>query len=476
MKKSVIRIISFLFILILILYYVNNILAVKGGDGIYDLTKFYELEDNTVDVLVLGSSHAFEAINTGVLWSEYGIASFVLGGSYQQMWYTYYYLKEALKTQTPQLIILEAYMTTFKYEYHDGTVQNTYGLKWSRDKLESIKVGTPKEKWGEYILGYVQYHTRYATLARADFLKNQGNPLYENWKGFGCNMRTTAYDNPDIHQINGREPLSEKTETYYRKIIELASEYNIPLLIVISPYPGITESSQSIFNTAADIAADYNVDFINYNLLYEEIGIDFTYDAADQHHLNYKGNQKYTRALGEYITNNYNISNRRGNEKYKSWEADSQYISSLIKNQELLEANTFSSIIENITAQEYTLFVSVDGSCNTSVPDMAILFDTLKIPRDKGNGVWYINNKTGILYASDVKNYNKDFRLDYHDARITSTLINEDTGEYENTVFIDNISYGKVSDGVNITVYNPITQSIVDSFGFDMKDNYRLVR
>lgn len=61
------RIICFLLILILLLYGTGNILKFKNGDGIYSLTKFYELEDDTVDVLVLGSSHAFENFNTGLL-------------------------------------------------------------------------------------------------------------------------------------------------------------------------------------------------------------------------------------------------------------------------------------------------------------------------------------------------------------------------------------------------------------------------
>ncbi|MCM1253902.1 MAG: hypothetical protein NC321_13860 [Clostridium sp.] len=476
MKKSVIRIFSFLFILMLVLYYVNAVFSLKRGDGIYDLTKFYELEDDTVDVLVLGSSHAFESVNTGMLWNEYGTASFVLGGSYQQMWYTYHYLKEALKTQTPQLIILEAYMTVFDADYYPGTVVNTYGLKWSKNRIESIKAAVPQEDLSEYMFSYMQYHTRYTELSKEDFLKNQGNPLFENWKGFACNMKTAPFENPDISHITERSPLTEKTEKYYRGIIELAAEHNIPLLIVISPYAGITERAQAIFNTASDIASEYNVSFINYNLLYEEIGIDFTYDAADSNHLNYRGNQKFTHTLGEYISNNFNIPDRRGNDKYQSWEADSQYISALIKNQEFIESTDFLSIIDNINNQEYTLFISVDGHCNTSVPEMAALFDILKIPKDRGNELWYINNKTGILHTSYDKECNIDFRLDSHDVCMTRTLINEDTGEYKNSVIIDNEPYGKVTDGVNITVYNPITQSIVDSFGFDMQDNYNLVR
>ena len=95
-KKTVVRITGFLLILLMVLAGINRVFKMKYGDGIYSLTKFYEQKKDSVDVLVLGSSHAFENINTGTLWDEYGMASYVLGGSRQPSWNTYYYLKEAL--------------------------------------------------------------------------------------------------------------------------------------------------------------------------------------------------------------------------------------------------------------------------------------------------------------------------------------------------------------------------------------------
>lgn len=104
--KNIVRILCFCMLLGLVLWKTDSVLAVKYGDGIYGMTRFYQLDNETVDVLILGSSHAFEDVNTGVLWEQHGMASYVLAGSVQLMWNTYYYLKEALKTQTPQLIIL----------------------------------------------------------------------------------------------------------------------------------------------------------------------------------------------------------------------------------------------------------------------------------------------------------------------------------------------------------------------------------
>ena len=60
------------------------------------------------------------------------------------------------------------------------------------------------------------------------------------------------------------------------------------MLVALSPYAGISESEQAVFNTAGDIAKEYGVNFINYNLLYNDIGIDFSQDAADPGHLNYR--------------------------------------------------------------------------------------------------------------------------------------------------------------------------------------------
>ena len=87
----------------------HKVLKFKYEDGIYGMETMYRLEDNSIDVLALGSSHSFVDINPSVLYREYGIAGFDLGGSRQPFWNSYYYLKEALKTQKPEVIILEAY-------------------------------------------------------------------------------------------------------------------------------------------------------------------------------------------------------------------------------------------------------------------------------------------------------------------------------------------------------------------------------
>ena len=76
------------------------------------LEYLYKQDADTVDLLVLGSSHAFEDVNTSVLYERYGISSYILAGSIQPFWNSYYYLQEALMSQRPRLVILEGSAAT----------------------------------------------------------------------------------------------------------------------------------------------------------------------------------------------------------------------------------------------------------------------------------------------------------------------------------------------------------------------------
>ena len=76
--RSAIRITCFLVVLALVLVSVCHVLKPKNDDGIYDMELFYELPEDSVEVLVLGSSHAYCGFNTGVLWREQGMGKSIL--------------------------------------------------------------------------------------------------------------------------------------------------------------------------------------------------------------------------------------------------------------------------------------------------------------------------------------------------------------------------------------------------------------
>ncbi len=480
MKKTLIRIGCFAAILSLILILWNNVFKLKDGDGIYGMTTFYEQEKDTVDVLFLGSSHAFENINTGTLWDEYGMSSYVLGGAIQPMWNTYAYLKEALKTQHPKLIVLEAYCTILADEYNDDgrIILNNFGLHLSPNKVEALMESVPPERWSEFFLEYTQYHSRYRELSESDFLPDQGNPLFRDWKGFASNLNTEPLAYQDITGVKEADPLTEKTETWYRKVIELILEKEIPLAVIISPYPGIAEDEQRKFNTAEKIAAEYDVPFMNFNFHTKEIGLDYSVDAGDISHLNYRGNPKYTRYLGDYLDGLFEIPDHRGDPKYASWQRNADFIRQMISDQEMADTENPEALFQRIRGDQLLTFVSVDGACTTSDHELKGYLEAAGITEEGQNGIWAFEGDNCHTLAGPTENelYQS---LSSHDIHLKRALEpDEKTGEpvWKNSMVIDNTDYVRVKNGINVVVFDRLTEKVVDSFGINAEDGYSLVR
>lgn len=283
MKKRAVKLLVFFLVFIVVVYKVSSALEFKSSDGILGMKYFYEQEKNTVDVLALGSSHAFEDINTGILYDSYGISAYVLAGSVQPYWNTYYYLKEALKTQKPKVVLLEAYASVLATEYSDNSriIKNNLGIEDLAVRYESLKVSSPEEEFDNYLFDYRLWHSRYEEMSESDFADYYDTPKYKYYKGFGVNFATTSFEAPSVDGVLEEGVMTKKTEQYYRKIIELCKDEEISLMIVVSPYI-LSVEEQRIFNYAKKIADEYGVPFINFNSseYYTKMGLDFSTDLA----------------------------------------------------------------------------------------------------------------------------------------------------------------------------------------------------
>ena len=116
----------------------------------------YELDKDTVDVLIFGASHAFSSFSPEDLYEDYGITAYVQSSSCQRIWQSYYYLEEALKYQKPQYVILEPFWS------FDATAQSeAYNreaidpMRMSMTKIRAIHTAVSKNPEGEYGLSYI---------------------------------------------------------------------------------------------------------------------------------------------------------------------------------------------------------------------------------------------------------------------------------------------------------------------------------
>lgn len=82
------------------------------NEGVDRNIGFKVLPKDSMDVIVLGSSHAQYSFLPNLFNQETGLYSFVLGSPCQPYEVSYEMLKEALKTQNPELVILEGFTAT----------------------------------------------------------------------------------------------------------------------------------------------------------------------------------------------------------------------------------------------------------------------------------------------------------------------------------------------------------------------------
>jgi hypothetical protein len=321
----VIRLIVLLAVFGSTLLILDRILLLKSKDGISQMQAFYKQPENSVDALFVGSSHIFCHVNTGILWDEYGIAGYDLAAAEQPFWNSYYFIKEGLKTQRPSVIVLDITTPGIRptdFQPENWLITNNYGFKRNLNRYESIKISALKESFPRLLVALNSTHGKYKELSEEDFMNYSAGRGY---KGFDGRDVTIPFETPDVSGITGRHELTEKEETYLRKIIVYVKQQNIPLLFISSPYVITSDEEQEKYNTIFDIADEYGVPYIDFNKLYDEVGLDFSTDFAEILHLNRSGNAKFTSYLGEYLKANYDLPDRRGDARYSPWDEDALY-------------------------------------------------------------------------------------------------------------------------------------------------------
>lgn len=432
----------------------DHITLNRTSQGCIQLSDFYDLEENTVDVLCIGSSHVYYSIHTCRLYDRCGIASYLLASPGQPVWISYYFLEEALKTQSPQLVIFDV-CTLYRKEKNAGSASwpALISMKPSVQKWNAIRAvnleGKQLDSVGAFF-SFPYYHTRYTELDRQDYENTERiryNGYFPSFERIS-ESELAEWEHADWDNSGRAEPVSERTETYFRRLIELCRDQEIPLLLVNAPYLNQTEEKQMAYNYVGMIAKEYGVPFLDGNYI-EEIQINPEKDLLEASHLNYYGSIKYTDYLAQWLVNHYRIPDRRGNVRYQNWEESSKKFRHLeLYGRVLSEIDTLPDYIEALRELD---------DC------IAVLYQ-----KPEGKTAVYEDGKA--VFTGDAgTEYFRHFDLGYSDLAVKCR-----NGKL--SVRIDRKSYSFADSGINILIYDKVARRVIDGVGFDKKRNYEAIR
>ncbi|MDD6402446.1 MAG: SGNH/GDSL hydrolase family protein [Lachnospiraceae bacterium] len=300
-KKGVIKVVAFTTIVVLIMSifsYVLNPERFLDSTAAYEreqyLSAILQEEENTIDVLILGDSESFGVLSPMHLWRDNGITSFMAGQGGLRTVEEYYSLKKILKKQKPKLVIIET-----------NNVFDNMGM------LPELKYDLATTIY--YYVPLIKYHGLWKNYFEEDKLDKM------HYCGFEIRPNIMPYTGEDYKVYSDEvEPIDKLIKHYFDKTIELCKKNNIEILLVNAPSP--QHFTYPKHNAMVKYAKELNVPFIDMNLL-DELNISMSDDMLDGgDHVNVYGTVKMTKYLQKYLKDNYELPDRRGDEKYKVWD------------------------------------------------------------------------------------------------------------------------------------------------------------
>ena len=486
MKKEVpflIRTIAFCFALWFIIMETNAILVPKKFfDDTWPTTStykgFYQMEKDSIDVLFLGSSHAAAGFNPQEIYDDFGIRSYNLGCEQQNMLVSYFWLKEALRYQTPKVVVLDTYML---FEFNRLEPLNTSepstrmamdAMRWSRVKYEAVKAicdNDAQQSFGSYIFKNIRFHSRWKDLAEQDFTFKSMEKHYElkGWVPLDGKVGDYNYQPFDNFDTDIFETPVSLMAVYFEKIKELCDENGIKLIFVKTP-SATWAWNTSKHNYVSEYAKRNKIDFFDFNMkdIYDRSGFFYADDMSDNGHSNVWGAAKISSFLSGMLSAKYEINEDESNEQ---WIGTQDYYQKILADSRLKYITDLDEYINALNEERYTILISTKNDMTFCMNEETLsAFARLGLDLNSRQNESYcaaITDCGTFQLASDrLINYIGSTRGKLDVITIVSG------GCYvgnQSSIQINNVEYSKNGDGINIVVYSGETRKVIDSALYD---------
>lgn len=263
---------------------------------------------DSLDYLYLGSSYAYCDVDPVEIYDETGLTGYVLAGPEQTLSQTYWYLREAFKTQKPSLAVLEGSALAFQ-QYQSYTQVNVGYMPAGLNQLGAIFTASEPELRTGLLFPLYFYHSRWKELTVSEAADALLPSETDTLKGFTPVNGVFAQiaDGPFTRAPQPEEVYDENL-VWLAKIADLCEKHGIPLALVFHPtYSQLPADTRE--RIAAD-AAELGISFFDWTEESQSIGITPTLHYYDPGHLNQEGAAIFSAWLGNFLTDELGLSPR----------------------------------------------------------------------------------------------------------------------------------------------------------------------
>lgn len=263
---------------------------------------FLEEPKNSIDVMYFGSSLVYCDVVPAVIYEQTGLTSYVMAGPEQTIPMCYYYLRQALKTQSPQAIFVEI-TGLFYSRYTNYTKVNIGNMPLGTARLAATFEEAEPDLRGGLLFPLAFYHDRWSQLTKEDFSLALGGYQPDPLAGYTFLSTYCPTEGVYIRDLSLDEGTYERNLSYLEKIRLLCAEKGIQAVFYVAPGLGRFAHMERAVETLSK-----TVTVLDCNGRYDEIGIDEARDYHDTLHFNAAGADKFSLWLSSWIADNLSVT------------------------------------------------------------------------------------------------------------------------------------------------------------------------
>ncbi|MBR2892522.1 MAG: hypothetical protein IKB94_01585 [Clostridia bacterium] len=343
-NKNLVRSLIFSALVIALLLTLCNLFEYNNDHSSQRLQTYKDLKRNSVDAVILGTSGMDRFWIGAKAYEEYGISIYPITTEGMPSWVTVPMLKEAEKRQNLKLVVMDmrSFLGDYPYDSLKFDVQSRRAIDildlFSMTRLEAI-INTHKaiKQAGvedapaidiSYFLSFVRYHGMWEEEGFSfDELKNPKS------KYMGFYMHKDYTTSPILEytptvETEERIPLDPVAQTWLDKFLEYIGKQDYEVMFLQTPSTR-TKTEAGRLNTLKDYLETRGYTCMVLDI--DESIYDLENDFYNDGHVNYYGAEKFTEMFAEYLTENYDLPDRRGDEDCDDWVGVYDVIKAQIK-------------------------------------------------------------------------------------------------------------------------------------------------
>lgn len=320
--KKFLRFICFLLVVSTVMFGLNFALSTNSDkDGIH-IRGYFKEPKNTVDVLLIGASELYTGFNSPLAWEKYGFTSYGLsfaampGALYKTV------TQKALKTQSPKLVVFEinGFLHKEKNSLQRRPIHawfDTVGI--DSDGKKFLEQNIPEREHIEYYLPFYKYHANWREPLIC--ARNAMSRLTLEIEGISYSkaFANTALKRKDAKLKKRKNEFSDKSKGYLLELLNYCRDEKMKNVLFIRAPHCIKNENPKATNDIKKLIESYGYRFVDFEKVYDAIGLDPQNDFYNHDHLNIYGMEKFTAFFGKYICDNYNVKTAHTTETVEQW-------------------------------------------------------------------------------------------------------------------------------------------------------------